>query len=165
MSNNKIDWDAKLREAEATLVEAEKRLAHFRESPEAKALEVAEAAETAAAAEAAQAGSALYAARNLARKRLGIIDDDNSGVFTEKFLAVAAEQIGCTLDEARDMSGINSFHGERVTGTKIYEKVLDLIESRILEDDATVIAVKSAYDAASERATETQYKRSALRHK
>ena len=157
---NKVDWDKQIREAEATLAEAEKKLAEFEASPDGLALKAAEEAETRAKEARDDASHRRYAVAREASVRLGIrLSAEEGGLkkydqlnWAPGFLAAAAEQIGCTYAEAESMPGMNSFHGSRVTGQELYDGVLNVIEDRILEKDAAVIAAKAEYKIAQERA-------------
>jgi len=148
MTMAKIDWEQKKSEARTAIKDAEARLAKFKTTGEWKEFQKAIDDNT----DAEKARQAAYIALNATARgtevRLGIRNartNDGMRHFTKEFLAAAAEQIGCTVDEASDMTGLNSFRGQRVTGRELYFRVLGRIEDVIVNRDPAVVAARKEY--------------------
>ncbi len=131
-------WTTRRAEALKVLGETHKALNVFNASPEGKELKAAQEKKEKTEQRVNNTREAERVTYRDAAIRLGVLKARKvRGVrpFTEKFLAVAAEQIGCTREEAKSMPG-GVLQGRRCDGGELYDQFLAVIESNIVAHDA-----------------------------
>jgi hypothetical protein len=113
--------------------------------------------------------SAYLAVKRGIAVKLGIrksAGPDRIGDYTKAFLKAAAEQIGCTREEAEaNLTGLPSYHGSRVDGVELYDQIVALFAETLVDFHPETIAASKAADKATEQARAAREHEQDLAHR